>query len=66
MPANFSMDMLEKYSDFKPDFVLVSRALSANGVLISEYESPSPIRDHEYHFQVKENASGRTGRYSFV
>lgn len=63
---NFSMDIFNQYSNFKPEFKLVSRVVSSNGTVVSEYESQAPIKDHKYHLQVEEYGLKNKGRYSFI
>lgn len=63
---NLSMDILNRYSNFKPRFKLVSRTVSSLGTVVSDYESPSPMKDHKYHLQVEENALRKTSHYSFI
>lgn len=63
---NFSMDIFNRYSNFKPEFKLVSGVVSSNDTLVSEYESPAPMNDHKYHLQVEEYDSKTKGHYSFI
>ena len=63
---NFSMDVFNRYSNFRPKFELVSYVVSSNGTKVSEYESVSPIKNHKYHLQVEEDGVRNRGRYSFI
>lgn len=63
---NFSMDIFNRYSNFNPKFKLVSSVVSSNGTVVSEYESPAPIKDHKHHLQVEECGLKNKGRYSFI
>lgn len=63
---NLSMGILNRYSNFKPQFKLVSRTVSSLDTIVSDYESPSPMKDHKYHLQVEESALRKTSRYSFI
>lgn len=65
MPAGFSLDVFNKYADFKPHFELI-RVASENGIVISEYESKSPIKGHKYHLRVEDSAYLNKMHYSFI
>lgn len=63
---NFSMDIFNRYASFRPNFRLVSRTVSSNGTVVSEYESPSPIKNHKYHLRREVNSMSECAHYSLI
>ncbi len=63
---NLSMDIFHRYSGFTCNFKLVSRKVSGNGTIVSDYECAAPMKDHTYHLQVEECGLENKGHYSFI
>ncbi len=63
---NFSMDVLNRYSSFKPNFKLVSRTVHNDGTVVSNYESPSPVRYRKYHIHKKMTNMHQRAHYSVI
>lgn len=62
----FSMDIFNRYSSFKAHFKLVSRTVSSNGTVVSEYESTSPVKDHKYHLRRDVSSMSDHACYSLI
>lgn len=63
---NFSMDIFNRLASFKPNFKLVSRTVSSNDTVVSEYESSSPIKVQKYHLIREVNELRDSAHYSLI